>query len=174
MTTSAVTHAGAVNIMGGAVALTNNIFHSNVATLYGGAIFYSQGCIATHTIPGWQCTSNFDWQPIIGCFCNLMLIMHRVMHCCDIHYTLHFQAFLPALMAPIACNVHWQHALLCHQAWSAHTASGCEPVPMAVAELQAQLHFASIKSNTFKQQQDAALQAFKARSASARVRRLHS
>ena len=117
---------------------------------------------------------NFDWQANIGCFCNLMLIMHRVMHCCDIHYTLHFQAFLPALMAPIACNVHWQHALLCHQAWSAHTASGCEPVPMAVAALQAQLHFASIKSNTFKQQQDVASQAFKARSASALVRRLHS
>ena len=56
MTTSAVTHAGAVNIEGGAVAITNNTFHSNVATLYGGAIFYSQGCIDTYTIPG--CTSK--------------------------------------------------------------------------------------------------------------------
>ena len=58
MTISAVTHAGAVNIEGGAVALTNNTFHSNVATQYGGAIFYSQGCIATHTIPGRQCASQ--------------------------------------------------------------------------------------------------------------------
>ncbi len=57
-TTSAVTHAGAVNIEGGAVALTTNTFHSNVATQYGGAIFYSQGCIATHTIPGRQCASR--------------------------------------------------------------------------------------------------------------------
>ncbi|KAL0055969.1 hypothetical protein WJX82_006250 [Trebouxia sp. C0006] len=51
---------GAVNIMGGAVALTNNTFHSNVATLYGGAIFYSQGCIATHTIPGFT-AEGFLW-----------------------------------------------------------------------------------------------------------------
>jgi len=70
--------------------------------------------------------------------------------------------------------VHWQHALLCQQASSAHTPSGYKTVPTAVAALQAQLQFASIKSNTFKQQQDAALQAFKARSASALVRRLHS
>jgi len=47
-------------------------------------------------------------------------------------------------------------------------------VPTAFAALQAQLHIAPIKSNTFKQQQDVALQAFKAKSASALVRRLHS
>ena len=58
MTASAVTHAGAVNIEGGAAALTNNTFHSNVATHYGGAVCYSQGCIATHTIPGRQCASQ--------------------------------------------------------------------------------------------------------------------
>ncbi len=81
--TPAVNHAGAVNIEGGAVALTNNTFHSNVATLYGGAIFYSQGCIATHTISGRQRASQllqhvFNRQNRIGCFCALMLIKHRV------------------------------------------------------------------------------------------------
>lgn len=58
MMTSAVTHAGAVHIEGGAVALTDNTFHSNTATQYGGAIFHSQGCIATHTIPGRQYASQ--------------------------------------------------------------------------------------------------------------------
>ncbi|DBA73772.1 TPA: hypothetical protein ACH3X2_009743 [Trebouxia sp. C0005] len=54
---------GAVNIEGGAVALTNNTFHSNVATQYGGAIFYSQGCIATHTIPGFT-AEGFLWAAL--------------------------------------------------------------------------------------------------------------
>ena len=50
----AVWHSGAVNIEGGAVTLTGNAFSNNLATQFGGAIFYSQGCIDIETIPGEQ------------------------------------------------------------------------------------------------------------------------
>lgn len=55
----------------------------------------------------------------------------------------------------VAYSLHWQHALLCQQASSAHIASGRKAAPMAAA---AHLQFASVKSNTFKQPQDASIQ----------------